>query len=74
MCRECRQTPCHPSCPNYQKPIRQLFCSKCREEILDGEEYIENDDGDIRHYECFNYHRELANWLGYDVKTYWSED
>lgn len=58
-----------PRCPNSseQKPVH--YCSICDEGIYDGEEYVENDDGDYRHLECFNGFTELLKWLGYDVKT-----
>lgn len=68
MCSICRQSPCHPRCPNYAPPKASHYCSFCGEGILDGEEYIENIDGEYRHYDCFNSTRALVEWLGCEVK------
>lgn len=61
-------SPCHFRCPNYfsSKPIH--FCSACSSEIIDGEEYIENLNGEYRHYECFHGRRDLLEWLGFAIK------
>lgn len=56
-------------CPNSVLPKSNHYCSICGEGIYDGEEYIENDKGDCRHYECFYGMRELLEWLGYEIKT-----
>lgn len=69
MCSECRQDPCNPRCPNYIPPKPSCYCSACGEGIYEGEEYIENTDGDYRHYDCFYGMRDLLEWLGYEVKT-----
>lgn len=69
MCNLCRQTPCNSQCPNYIPPRAKLHCSICDNGIYEGEEYIENDDGEYRHYECFQGMRELLQWLGYEIKT-----
>lgn len=69
MCSICRQTPCNCRCPNYIPPNVTHYCSICGEGIYDGEEYIENDDGDFRHYNCFFGMRDLLEWLGYEIKT-----
>lgn len=61
--------PCDPKCPNYIPPKSNHYCSICGEGIYEGEEYIENDNGDIRHYDCFYGTRDLLEWLGYEVKT-----
>ncbi len=45
------------------------YCSSCGDGIYDGEEYIENLDGEYRHYECFHGMRDLLEWLGFDIKT-----
>ena len=47
----------------------QHYCSLCENGIYDGEEYIENQDGEYRHYECFNGMKDLLEWLGFDIKT-----
>lgn len=56
-------------CPNYIPPRTRHYCSICGECICDGEEYIENSDGEIRHCDCFCEVKELVEWLGYEVKT-----
>lgn len=70
VCEYCnRDMAHHPRCPNYVPPKASHYCSICGEGIYDGEEYIENDDWDYRHYDCFQGMRDLLNWLGYEVKT-----
>ena len=69
MCDLCRQNPCNTRCPNYILSKANHYCSSCGEGIYDGEEYIENLDGEYRHYECFQGMRDLLEWLGYEVKT-----
>lgn len=59
----------HSQCPNYVPPKASHYCSICGEGIYEGEEYIENDDGDYRHYDCFYGMRDLLDWIGYEVKT-----
>lgn len=56
-------------CPNYTPPKATHYCSSCGEGIYDGEEYIENINGEYRHYECFNGMRDLLEWLGYKTNT-----
>lgn len=43
-------------------------CSICNEGIYDGEEYIVNGDYEYAHWECVNYARDLAKFLGYEIK------
>lgn len=70
MCELCLQNPCmNPRCPNYRPAKARHYCSFCENGIYDGEEYIENENGEYRHYECFSGLRELLEWLGYDIKT-----
>ena len=69
MCEICRQIPCHSRCPNYVPPKASHYCSICGDGIYDGEEYIENQDGEYIHYECVQGIRWLLNWLEYEVKT-----
>ncbi len=69
MCSICHCNPCHSRCPNYILPKVSHYCSICGEGIYDGEEYIENNNGECRHYDCFYGIRELLEWLGYEVKT-----
>lgn len=70
MCSICHQTPCDSRCPNYMPPKAAYYCSICGEGIYEGEEYIENNDGDYRHYDCFYGMRDLLEWLGYEIKNY----
>ena len=69
MCQLCKSYPCNCHCPNYISPKASHYCSICQEGIYDGEEYIENDDGEYAHWECVDYGRDLAKWLGFDIKT-----
>lgn len=69
MCFICLQTPCDSKCPNYAPPKSIRYCSICGEGIYEGEEYIENDFGDARHYDCFYGIRDLLEWFGYEIKT-----
>ena len=56
-------------CPNYAPPRASRYCSICSEGIYSGEEYIENDVGEYAHWECVDYGRDLAKFLGYGIKT-----
>ncbi len=69
MCEICIHTPCLVSCPNYIPPKASHYCSSCKEGIYDGEEYIENQNGEYRHYECFHGMKDLLEWLGYRIRT-----
>lgn len=69
MCSLCFCNPCKRGCPNYTSPKSHHYCSICGEGIYPGEEYIKNDNGEYRHFECFFSLRELLEWLGYEVKT-----
>ena len=57
---------------NHQKPRTTVkathYCSICQEGIYNGEEYIENDDGEYAHWDCIDYGRDLVKWLGYEIK------
>ena len=68
MCEFCRQIPCHPRCPNADEPKFDHYCPICGNGIYEGEEYIENDDGECIHYDCPTT-RELVKFLGYEVQT-----
>lgn len=70
MCDLCLQNPCiNPRCPNYIPPKTTHYCSVCGEGIYEGEEYIQNDNGEYRHWECFYGMRDLLEWLGYEIRT-----
>ena len=68
MCSICKQYPCNVRCPNYIPPKASHCCSICNEGIINGEEYIVNDDGEYAHLDCIDYARDLAEWLGYEIK------
>ena len=57
-----------PRCALYIPPKATYYCSICGEGIYDGEEYIVNDDGEYAHWDCVDYGRDLAKFLGYKVK------
>ena len=68
-CKYCHQYGTHhPRCPLYESPKATHYCSICNEGILNGEEYIENDDGEYAHWDCIDYGRDLVKWLGYEIK------
>lgn len=69
MCSLCMQNDCNCHCPNYLPPKAIHYCSACGEGIYEGEEYIENQDSEYRHYDCFYGVRDLLKWLGCEVKT-----
>lgn len=69
-CEYCRYISGHDyRCPNYEPPKSRYYCSACGEGILDGQEYIVNENGEYRHYDCFQGTKELLEWLGYEIKT-----
>ena len=69
-CEYCHGEGYHNSrCPLYEYPKTTHYCSICGEGIYKGEEYIENDDGEYAHWECLDYGRDLAMWLGHEIKT-----
>ena len=68
-CEYCHQYGTHhPRCPLYESPKATHSCSICNEGILNGEEYIVNDDNEYAHWECVDYGRDLAKFLGYEIK------
>lgn len=69
MCSYCLMDICPSSCPNYEPPKASHYCDVCGEGIYGGEECIVNDDGEYRHYDCFQGMRDLLEWLGYEIKT-----
>ena len=56
------------NCPYYENTKSKYYCSICNEAIYPDEEYIINDDGDYAHWDCVSYGRDLAKWLGYDIR------
>ena len=69
LCEICKKDPCHFRCPNYSPQKSMYHCSSCGEIICKGEEYIENLNGEYRHYDCFHDIRDLLEWLGFDIRT-----
>ena len=59
----------NPRCPLYKENKSSHYCSVCGDGILEGEEYIVNEDGEYRHLDCFCGMRDLLEWLGYEIKT-----
>lgn len=74
MCNICGHTHCHSRCPNYIAPKANHYCSICQEGIYDGEEYIENDNGEYAHWECVSYGMDLVRFLGYEIKEMNTEE
>ena len=68
ICSECLNSPCLRRCPNYIPPKTSHCCFICNEGIQDGEEYIVNDNKDYAHFECVDYARDLAEFLGYEIR------
>ena len=58
----------HPRCPYYSPPKTEKHCSVCGEGIFEGEEYVENQDGDSVHVECIHNIRWLLGWTGLEIK------
>ena len=56
---------------NYPNDELKPFynCDICGQEIVEGEEYIENYSGYKGHKDCFWSIKQLAKWLGYEVKV-----
>ena len=58
----------HPRHPDYKPPKTNHYCSICNEGIQNGEEYIVNDNDEYAHWECVDYAKDLAKFLGYEIK------
>ena len=70
ICEYCHGEGFHyAGCPLYEEQNPIHHCSICHEGIYNGEEYVVNDDGDYRHYDCFYGMRDLLEWLGYKINT-----
>lgn len=52
MCEICRQTPCHPRCPNAKSPKIMGICSICRGAIESGEEIYQVSEDEAIHADC----------------------
>lgn len=69
MCEGCNLVVCSPRCPSYISNKTQCCCTFCNEGIHEGEDYIKNQDGEYRHYDCFYGIRELLEWAGCEIGT-----
>lgn len=73
-CEYCNWTSGHPSsCPNADEPISYGKCELCGEDIYEGDEYVENDNGKFIHLDCPSA-LYMAKFLGYDIKIMRGED
>ena len=69
MCEYCDGAGWHRTqCPNYEPNLSIYVCVKCNENIAIGEEYIVNDNNEYAHWDCIDFSRDLADFLGYEVK------
>ena len=64
----------HNQCPNYEPPISNCICSECGHPISIGDNYIENDNCEYAHWECIDFARDLARFLGYEIKEMGGDD
>lgn len=64
----CRLQKCPSLCPNFIPQKATHYCCYCGSGIYEGEQYIENDYGEYRHYDCFYGMRDLLDWLKYNIK------
>lgn len=69
MCELCMSAHCHPRCPNYTPPKTAHYCSFCEDGIYEGDQYIKNDLGEYRHYDCFYHMDDLLEFLGVSIET-----
>lgn len=53
MCNECRQHPCHSSCPNAPSSSVVYHCEGCDADIFDGDDCW-NINGDVYCEECID--------------------
>ena len=74
MCSICGHEHCAKRCPNYIPPRVRYYCSICSEGILNGEEYIINDNDEYAHWDCVDYANGLVKFLGYEIKTMEDEE
>lgn len=58
MCAECRQTPCHPSCPNYE-PEQIYTCDECENPIYESDTYY-SFEGYALCEDCVDKHKRTA--------------
>lgn len=68
MCKDCNLTVCSSRCPDYVPQKSFHYCVFCGESIVEGEEYIENFNGECRHHDCYYGIEELLQWAGCEIK------
>ena len=69
VCEVCGGVLFHDSrCPYAPEPKFNHYCSICKEGIFNGEEYIVNNEDKYAHFECVDYGRDLAKFLGYEIR------
>lgn len=56
-------------CPHADDIRPRSYCSICESGIFTSDEYVENDNGDLAHYECVSATRDALTWLGHEVKV-----
>ncbi len=47
ICDICLTNPCYPGCPNAAEEAAVETCCRCHDGILEGEEYLDSDEGPI---------------------------
>lgn len=56
----------------HERPLPKLTkpCAFCTGDIVDGDEYIENEEGEVMHIDCayFIDRSNLLEWLGIETK------
>jgi len=71
-CSICGRTIGHDTrCPYYTPPKASIYCSICDEGIYNGEDYVENLDGEYAHYDCLTdlSYCAMIKWLGGEIRT-----
>lgn len=70
MCSMCLTSPCNPRCPNAPEPVAVKICSRCSAGILEGEEYLDSDNGSICE-ECLSdmTTKEYLDFVGEELAT-----
>lgn len=47
MCAICNQIPCHSRCPNAPEAQPVFICTKCGEDILEGDKFFDSPAGPV---------------------------
>ncbi len=56
-------------CPHYEDTKNyHYYCSICKEPIMDGEEYIMNNNDEVIHFGCIEGIKHLLRFLGYKIE------